>query len=836
MRRFPAALVITALTAAAAFAQVRGEVESIGFGGNGWYRPESMTPMVVRLESQIDDTAEYRIEVHQRDLDFDHVIYVKDGITLNGRATQRWELCFLPDPTGGGLPESSLAELQERLRVYLTDKDGSHRLLELPITSTVQSLEPIGGAFNAPRGMKLILYVAERGSRPSWSEFDGAIGLNEPPVPVRIAVRDLPQSAPAYQAVDAVVWVDGDARQLSEQGSTQLAALQKWVRLGGTLIVCQPGNDGERQTIAPFADMLPILWQRDGVPQVSVQTKTDLEPLKTLAAWKLRSIARPVAKPPVGPFRFARATALPDAIVDEWIDWDAQGTDRTPYIARHPYGLGSVTWVAQDLGDPAITGPGMTGWPYVWDRVFGWKNDLRIKDDYEKRDEEAVLPGLTSMPIDLGASQLRGVEFPAKGAGLISLALIFFVIYWLVAGPGTFLVLMNRHRREKGWLLFAVEALAATVLTVAVVRIVLRGSPEIRHATDVRVDAGDRDQPAVALSRIGLYIPRDGVQTLSLSRTQPQFVSCLTPMPIFPGYVPDNEFPANLEYSVPVHDEGSTDPVSVSVPFRSTLKKLAARWSGDLPARVQANELSLDPDAPPEKRIHGFLDNVSGVDFRNIYIAFDFNGQDYVLYVPSWAGSGQNRLDLATLYAQATSLPLAGAGGTLPDITKPLRGEITAQWSYLWNRMLQGAGDRLEDLTWPMPVSFPVLSFYDRIPPAKNVQDVSRAMTLLRRGGRALDLSGALAAGDLIVLTQADHRPLPFPFQVNGDPIGGDGTIFYQFAFPLNRIHPAETDRSDAATQPSVTTERPSVTTEPPSVTTKQSAVTTQGRAVTTRP
>src|ERR1700722_10007137 len=109
--RSPLAGLLLLILTVPALGQVRGEVESIGFG-NGWYRPECWTPMVVRLRSQISEPAEYRIEVHQHDLDFDHVIYVKDGITLNGQATQRWEICFLPEPIHGGLPDANVLELQ----------------------------------------------------------------------------------------------------------------------------------------------------------------------------------------------------------------------------------------------------------------------------------------------------------------------------------------------------------------------------------------------------------------------------------------------------------------------------------------------------------------------------------------------------------------------------------------------------------------------------------------------------------------------------------------------------------------------------------------------------
>src|SRR5947209_19156847 len=161
MRSFPAGLFLLLIGATSAFAQVRGEVKGIGFG-DGYYRPECWTRMVVRLQSQVGDPMEYRIEVHQRDLDFDHVIYVKEGITLNGHAEQRWELCFLPEPTAGGLPDRNsgrsnvdlIQELNERLRVYLTTKDGSRQLLQLPITNVVESVDPPRQIFDHRRGNK----------------------------------------------------------------------------------------------------------------------------------------------------------------------------------------------------------------------------------------------------------------------------------------------------------------------------------------------------------------------------------------------------------------------------------------------------------------------------------------------------------------------------------------------------------------------------------------------------------------------------------------------------------------------------------------------------------
>ena len=70
---------------------------------------------------------------------------------------------------------------------------------------------------------------------------------------------------------------------------------------------------------------------------------------------------------------------------------------------------------------------------------------------------------------------------------------------------------MTRRRQALSWFFFAAAALVATAVTVGVVKLVLRGPPQVRHLTMVRVTPG---QPAIAYSRFGLYIPRDGDQTI----------------------------------------------------------------------------------------------------------------------------------------------------------------------------------------------------------------------------------------------------------------------------------------------------------------------------------
>ena len=73
--------------------------------------------------------------------------------------------------------------------------------------------------------------------------------------------------------------------------------------------------------------------------------------------------------------------------------------------------------------------------------------------------------------------------------------MLFFIAYWIVAGPGSYLVLAARKQTAHSWSIFAASALAATLLTVLVVDLVLRGNPEVHHATTLRMAQGANAPP-----------------------------------------------------------------------------------------------------------------------------------------------------------------------------------------------------------------------------------------------------------------------------------------------------------------------------------------------------
>ena len=247
-----------------------------------------------------------------------------------------------------------------------------------------------------------------------------------------------------------------------------------------------------RHDIDALADLLPI----DSASVTMADHKT-LDPLWNFTGPRLANGRRD--KPlwnhwaemgALHPFKFARATPVGNAVVQDWINWPDGTPNRTPWLVRRGIGLGSVTWVAQDLGDPALRGVrdpkgGMinesAGWPYIWDHVFGWDNATRIgSDDDEEMKKARTLydnSSLRESTIDLGKSLFSGTTFEGKGAGLMGIAIAFFIVYWIVAGPGSFLFLASKGRKEWSWFIFGAAAIVAAGITVILVRLVLRGDP-----------------------------------------------------------------------------------------------------------------------------------------------------------------------------------------------------------------------------------------------------------------------------------------------------------------------------------------------------------------------
>jgi hypothetical protein len=855
-----------------ALAQARGDVQSVGFDNH--VRPGCWTPLLVRLTPTTGTPFNGRIEVVQDDLDKDEVIFTRQ-INLTGNnpngppIDQRFWMYFIPQPNRGDREtiDDNLnpVDLTRMIKVRLCSDTGKE-LIKLPITTSIRLLDNIraGTMSGPPRGRKAVLAVSAR-SRIDATEYQytGGLGLTEDvgfhSIPESQIPYTLPDDVRGYDAIDAILWGDADPLLLTPD---QLTAVEGFVRRGGKLVFVQDTNTNQWQRNGvKFPLLMPVTVQ-------GVEERGDLFPLRHLA----RGIADPHPRTyptsrdridPArvrawealkGPFRYAAAQVNPGAFVAVWQTddkgepmRDAAGQPK-PYVVRRPVGAGSVTWVAQDLGDKQILGERVTttGWTLVWDAIFDWPNEPALNPRNLSPGEMAELaPYAGGTTWELGRALFKYMDLPSTSAALIGIAVLFAIVYWVAAGPGSYFVLLKRGKASLSWFMFGAIAIGGTALTIGIVKAVLRGAPQLQHVTLVRVAPGE---PAMVHSDFGLYIPRDGYQRIELKDAAPNRSSYVTAFNLHPAFnQTDLYFPARQPYVVPVKevheaDREVQDPKVINVPYRSTLKKFQAQWVGNLPGGIEGS-VKLGRETP---FVQGKLTNKTGRDLRRVYlvvnnpVADTRDGEehakpvDVVLHVSYWAkdadlkltelfgpansnNSAANIGPNAVLVDSSTSTKFSAFRGYIFPDARGGEGVFTNWTDYWYGQLWRRTGFDNREYTDEDPLnpnSFPILSFFNRLPVSRNqtnrnavagkiIQQADR-FDFLRRGRRDVDVSAAVSAGNMAVIAVSDSRDekLPFPLEVQGDRVEGKGLVYYQFVLPVDRSAVTNTPANGATTQP----------------------------------
>lgn len=865
MRLFWVGLIVL-FSPSGALAQATGYARELGFAGN--FRPDCWTPLLVHLDSTVSQAGEYQVQVHQQDLDQDTVVFTRT-VTLGPNARENFWVYFLPQPTDGGLPgQGAVAQLGDVLKVHLYDKAGKTHVATLPVQAKANNLDPGGaGVLGGDRGVKVVLVVLEQSSYHA-QEYANARGMMEDVVFIPVRTDALPDHAIGYHGVDAVLWLD--AKLGAVRNTPQFTALQQWVRQGGQFAVCQPAERSQLDALVD-ADMLPVVARvgpaADAAWAIQIRTKADLQHLVDIAqdsgvpsfsdaAW------RAVEKAQAG-FEVAHAEPRPDAMVDAWVDWySADGAtvaERSPLIARRAYGLGAVSWAAQDLGSAALNGapeppdatrpparPGApprtlltNGWPRLYDRLFGWRNQTRTAGDLDAveqaigkvaREDQERPYGLSANGVDIGAAVVnRGTEHGARSTAYVFLAVLFFVGYWVIAGPGSYLYLAAKRKRGMSWTVFAVAALGATLITLVLVKVLLRGGPEVRHVTLVRLvpDAPAADgTPQFAASmhgRVGLYIPKDGEQTVALAAPPAERWAAVAPYAVHPHWLKRDEdagFTDTAKYFV------DTDPVlgglapSVGFPYRSTLKKVEGWWHGRVAEGIIGDVSATDDRRGAAPPLAGKLTNKTGRDLTHVHLVFTSGwvdasagrraAADRVLYLKAWKSGAT--IDAAAEWAAAKPIG-RDAGEGDPTNADRVRGFVDPtfspnagdHWGDFWFGGLgRSFGSELfDDRDGGYLRSFPLMSLIDRVGPYRRPgKDEGARPEPIRRGVRDFDVSQVVAAGRLAILAQSPG-PVAMPMDVNDDRMAGEGVTFYQVSLPLKRaqLRPPPQTRP-AATRP----------------------------------
>lgn len=256
---------------------------------------------------------------------------------------------------------------------------------------------------------------------------------------------------------------------ISDPGSISLSPVQQanlrgWVESGGLLII--GGGSGWQQTAALVpSELLPV--QPSGVETV---------PGADFAVLQLPVI------PEQGEYTVAVGTVQGDVLI-------AAGT--TPLLVKKALGNGAALWSALDLEAAPLEAPGNI--EAFWKQVF-----------YSQPPNYAGFPMnpwlVRQIFNSLSQDRLASVLSPLK-------ILLLLLLYILLVGPVTWLILRKIDRREWAWLTIPALALVFTVGAFAVGR-AGRGTEQILY--QVNFAKVFSDKLAEVRNYGGIFVPRRG--------------------------------------------------------------------------------------------------------------------------------------------------------------------------------------------------------------------------------------------------------------------------------------------------------------------------------------
>jgi hypothetical protein len=256
---------------------------------------------------------------------------------------------------------------------------------------------------------------------------------------------DLPDRWWGYDGVDTVVLATSDAKQMESITVEQSAALLKWIRLGGRLVVSVGSRGSEFSAEgSPWAAILPgelievsALRERAGLEaQTGVELPWDSDDFQ---------LTRPLV---------SRLAEIDGAVL---LDEVGSGTNR-PLIIKSAYGLGEVVFVGLDLDHPGFAN--WAGRPKLLATLLARSHGRAQKEEVEVR------RGITHLGYDDLVGQLRAALDQFPGVTLVSFTTVSVLtaVYLLLIGPGDYLLLSRFNiPRQVTWFTFALVALVFAI-------------------------------------------------------------------------------------------------------------------------------------------------------------------------------------------------------------------------------------------------------------------------------------------------------------------------------------------------------------------------------------
>lgn len=749
------AVLTLATTTRAQMTDVLFDVDGAGgfVGLGGHVRPGQWTPLRVTLANQSAELRRVKVQWLINDEDGDRVVAQRIA-TLNPMRSGTHVWLYAAPPTAtrlGGLT----------WQVQVIDAE-TNRAVGEPLSIRPQD-QPEAGQFvrflspqeNAIGIMSSIALGLD-------DIASGATGHEPTRLITGLNLADLPDRWYGLSAINTLIWTHGDGEGGSPTDPAfqleQQEALRDWVRRGGHLVILLPAF-GELWSGSPLADLMPVesgqMRRVEDFPPISVGTVMSAE------------------RAPITMTVFD----MPANTTAQVLERDRQGN---PVVVAKRFGFGRVTVVGVDLADRNLVRMGLPNGKWtIWHKVFHWTHPAFTQGQVDAQIAAAdmVRPeGRHQGATRIGPGWLPGIiDMTGTATPALLLAIIVFIIYWIVAGPGVYGVLRSKGLQRHTWVAFVLVVGVFTGATWAGALLLRKGNVTAAHFSVVDID-GNTGQ-AHARGWLSLFVPDFGAAEIAIDPQHPDRHNTLAS----PGVVSEldsGRFPDQQSYTI---DAGA--PNAAAVPIRATAKRFTYDYAGRLDDKREGlndtwvgphGTLSLEAGWPTGELSHGLPDAIH--QLLVVYCAGDGRMPWVWRHNDAWAPGSKitiaqpqraMRLVLPrTLYTKDRDYAGEGYLGSL--IVGRTAAAATGQ-----QPLLPGGAGMNRDLMQQIEM----LSFFDAMPPP-NFRDTNAAFmmggsstTYHRLFGRELDITPLTAGKRLILIGYLKGGHLPVPLTVDGKAI-----------------------------------------------------------------
>lgn len=780
------------------------------FGVGSRYRPGAMTGIRVELLSGLDEAGTVFVQWEVPNVDGDIAEYGRTVALTPGMPQILW--LYAP------LSPRVSAESVWPVRVFMMN-DG-------------QRGREVGGALISPDATKR--GAATRLAASSLLATIGAadVGLNDYSFPqMQQAIRpanentyvvpgirpnELPDRWEGLRAFDAVVW-STDVQPTPGLTIDPAQALHDYIERGGHFIIVLP-PEGDPWGLAQPVNRPPILGS---LLPTSAPTRHEDVPVEILQPILSKSRGVDIDRPvDFSVWVFDDVNERTSLLEGSPYEPLLTLPDGRAVVVQRRYGHGRITLVGIDVTSNQLrTVPlenGSAGMPQAdvfWNQILGRRSDTPSASELYQIEQDNRLRRNVPREFDMGGGALIADPIAMSqraGAGLF-LALILFIIYWVLAGPGGFAVLKQYKMAHHSWISFAAAAAIFTALAWGSVTVLQQRRIEVKHLTFLDVIAKTPDQQndlsivnePRAVSYFSVYFPGYGQTSLRID-SEPGRRDLLRSWT--PPDVPIKTFSNADRYAVDLRE-----PATFDIPKRSTASMFQADWLGPLDSNWQmirpTTPIRVTMTGSNEDMITGVLthnlpatlEDVTLIWVQNNRVAtrtYGTENDQEGVWIPEgksghmsnlghmWKLAGNFRWDAGIPVNLQITLESAQQGG------RATRLERTIETKYVDPEANRGFASA-QALVGSRQDYLEMLSFFQQLTPPtylrnpRDTQDVP-SVFLYRKLGWEHDLSEWFTRPCLIVMGTLRNSELPIPLEIDGDRPNSEGLTIVRWIYPLD--------------------------------------------------